>query len=457
MSVTMKLYSFSKDENSTAQPTGGTNASGLLIEPCSVLNPVIKLNNVTAYSYNYAYIQDFSRYYFITDWETADGFWYIHCSVDPMASFKSAIGNSTQYIERCAANQDPYILDMMYPPTSEMTFTSAELETGASSYLESGTFVLNITGSSQSTLGSYACDWHTFKNVINEMVLKYDDNNWWTNLTQGVRNSIWQPFKHLGNVIWFPSKYIDTTGITAIHRLYLGNVYLDGSGVHDGVYDMSFYHLTAPSYFSTSVSLPKHPQATTYGKYMNLKPFTQYTYKDGIFGEIELDPAKLVDATTVGIHKWTDPMTGVQVLRLPGPQYRVGQVGVLIPMENNSLNIGGFLTSTVASAAYANEGNFVGMAAGITNALSNLVSTTTSTSQMGSTVLTSLNSQIMCSFWNSVGHDSTHKGNAYCRTGTISSFGGYIKTSNAHIKSSSMTATEQEMITSIMDSGFYYA
>lgn len=459
MSVSLKLYSFSKYENSTKVPSGsaGTTYTGVLIEPCSVLNPVIKVNGINGYSYNYAYISDFSRYYFITDWETQDGFWYLTLRVDPMGSFKTTIGNSTQYVERAAGVQDTYLVDTLYPTSGKYSHSVVELEEGMNSYLPDGTFVLNVTGSTQSTVGSYACDWHTFKNVIKEMVLKYDDNSWWTNIGQGIRNSIWQPFKHLGNVIWFPSDYIDTSGITGVHRLYLGNVYLDGSTLHDGVYDMTFYYLDNPSvYNSSSETLPKHPQASTYGKYMNLKPFTRYIYHDGVFGDIELDPLRLIDDSTVGIGKITDPATGVQILQLPDGQCRTGQVGVMIPMENNSLNIGGFLTSVVSTIASAYTGNFVGATAGAFAATESAVPTTTSTSQMGSTVLTWQYTTIDCYFWESSGHDDTNKGKLYCKTKKINTLSGYIQTSDAHISSTSMSSAEQDMITSIMDSGFYY-
>ena len=452
MTVTIKLYSFSKEENSTKVPSGsaGTQYTGLLIEPCSVLNPVVKVNGINGYSYNYAYISEFSRYYFITDWETADGFWYLSMKVDALASFKSTIGGSTQFVQRAAGAQDVYLVDDLYPTTGEMTKSVVEIEQGLNAYLDNGWFVLNITGSSQSTVGSYACAWSTFKLLIQEMVLKYDDNNWWTNINQGIRNSIYQPFKHLGNVIWFPSSYIDTSGLTGLHRLYLGNVYIEDN-------DMTFYHLSSPSiYNSTSASLPKHPEAATYGKYMNLKPFTQYIYHDGVFGDIELDPLKLIDKTTVTIGKTTDPMTGVQTLQLPDGQYRVGQVGVMIPMENNSLNIGGFLSSVASAVLGAATGNYVEVAGDVLSAAISMVPVTTSTSQMGSTALSWQYTTIDCYFWKSAGHDPAHLGKPYCKTKQINTLSGYIKTSNSHIESTSMSSTEQEIITGFMDSGFFY-
>lgn len=459
MSISIKLYSFSKYENSTKVPSGsaGTTYNGVLIEPCSVLNPVIKVNGINGYSYNYAYISTFSRYYFITDWETQDGFWYLTLRVDPMGSFKTTIGSSTQFVERAAGAQDTYLVDTLYPTTGKYSAQVVELEQGLQDFIQTGWFVLNITGSSQSTIGPYVCDWHTFKNVVKEMVLKYDNNSWWTNIGQGIRNSVYQPFKHLGNVIWFPYNYIDVDGYTGIHGIVLGPVILDGSTVHDGVYDMTFYHLTAPSmYTSTSETLPKHPEAATHGKYMNLKPFTQYIYHDDVFGSIELDPAKLIDATTVSIGKMTDPTTGVQVLHLPDGQSRVGQVGVMIPMENNSLNIGGFLTSVISTVASAYAGDYVGAAVGAVSATDSLIPTTTTTCQMGSMVLTWNYTTINCYFWETTGHDPTNKGKLYCKTKQINTLSGYIQTSDAHISSTSMSSAEQDMITSIMDSGFYY-
>ena len=461
MSVSLKLYSFAKDENSTAKPSGsaGTTYTGLLVEPCSVLNPTVKVSaSVSAYSFNYAYISEFSRYYFITDCLTDNGFWYISMKVDPMASFKTVIGNSTQYVERCASAQDPYILDSFYPTTGELTKDVVEIQQGMQSYLEDGMFVLNITGSTQSTLGTYAMNWHSFEFLVNEMVLKYDDNSWWVNICQGVRNSVYEPFKHLGTVLWFPEDYIDTDGITATHTLQLGNVYIDGSAIHNNVHDMDIYYLDSPSvYTSTSVSLPKHPQASTYGKYMNLKPFTQYIYHDGVFGNIELDPLKLIDETTVSIGKITDPATGIQTLQLPDGQFRVGQVGVLVPMENNSLNIGGILTGAVSGIVGALSENAIGMTSGIASAVSSAFPVTNSVSQMGATVLTWQYTTIDCYFWKTAGHDDTHMGKPYCQTKKINTLSGYILCNKAHIDGTTMTATEQEMIVNIMNSGFYYA
>ena len=456
--VHLKLYSFSKKRNSTKVPsnTAGTSYTGVIVEPTSVLDPIVKLEGITAYNYNYVYIQEFSRYYFINDWHTENGFWFINLTIDVLASHRSVIRSSTQYVERSASKVNEYIVDTLFPSSGEISGQVVELADGFDSFIENGIFVLNITGSSGSTLGPYACDWTTFKNFVAEMTLKYDDDTFFGNIADGIRNSIWKPFDHIGSVIWFPYDYIDLTGITPLGRLYLGNIYIESSATRP----MSFYHLTAPSLWQSSTeTLYKHPQAATYGKYMNLKPFTQYIYHDSIFGDIELDPLKLIDKTTVNVGKITDPSTGLQIVNLPDGQTRVAQVGVLIPMENNSLNIGGILTTvagTVASAFAGGTAAAIASSAGIIGAADSALQTTTSACQSGSTILCWSYITISCHFWNSVGHDAANLGRAYCQTGQISTFSGYIKCNNSHIEGGLLSSAEIDMIQSLMDSGFYY-
>lgn len=58
MSISVKFYTFAKEPNSTAIPSGsGTNFDCVLIDSTSVMNPQIKLIlNINPSIYNYAYI-----------------------------------------------------------------------------------------------------------------------------------------------------------------------------------------------------------------------------------------------------------------------------------------------------------------------------------------------------------------------------------------------------------------
>ena len=96
---------FAKKENSTKQPASGTltlGVQGVFKEPCSVLNPVLRIErfalDAVPYDYNYARYVDGNRYYFIEDWVWADGLWEVHMKEDVLATFKTAIGNQSEYV-----------------------------------------------------------------------------------------------------------------------------------------------------------------------------------------------------------------------------------------------------------------------------------------------------------------------------------------------------------------------
>ena len=74
----VKFFSFAKKENSTAQPTGGTEYECQIKRESGILNPEIILNiglTGAPAGWNYAYIADFSRHYFIREWINEGPIW----------------------------------------------------------------------------------------------------------------------------------------------------------------------------------------------------------------------------------------------------------------------------------------------------------------------------------------------------------------------------------------------
>ena len=100
------LSSFSKRENSTKRFSGTVDMSlqGILKEPCSIMNPVIRIerleNDINPCIYTYATITSFRRFYFVDDWVWADGLWEVHLREDVLGTWKEAIGQQTEYILR---------------------------------------------------------------------------------------------------------------------------------------------------------------------------------------------------------------------------------------------------------------------------------------------------------------------------------------------------------------------
>ena len=72
MGFTVKLYTFSKRDNSTKGPLGtaGSEFSCVLKSGSGIMRPTLTFDFGRASDpsqYNYAYISDFDRYYFIED------------------------------------------------------------------------------------------------------------------------------------------------------------------------------------------------------------------------------------------------------------------------------------------------------------------------------------------------------------------------------------------------------
>lgn len=66
--------------------------SGTLREETSVISPVVLMELENPSGYNYAYIPEFSRYYFISDMVSVrKGLWRISMKVDVLESFKNYI------------------------------------------------------------------------------------------------------------------------------------------------------------------------------------------------------------------------------------------------------------------------------------------------------------------------------------------------------------------------------
>lgn len=72
--------------------TAGVTLSGTLRNESNVVNPSIVINIENPTIYNYAYIEDFGRYYFITDYiSLRTGIWQINLKSDVLMSFKDSI------------------------------------------------------------------------------------------------------------------------------------------------------------------------------------------------------------------------------------------------------------------------------------------------------------------------------------------------------------------------------
>lgn len=93
------LYTNNSEKNKLDKNLSNAKTfSGKLREESSIVNPYILIQIENPSSFNYAYIPEFKRYYFITDITSIrTGLWKISMHVDVLMSFKDTI-KATQVI-----------------------------------------------------------------------------------------------------------------------------------------------------------------------------------------------------------------------------------------------------------------------------------------------------------------------------------------------------------------------
>ena len=114
--------------------TNALELKGTLRESCDILNPSIMIENKdnTIFNYNYVYIPDFKRYYYINDFKNiVNGLYQVNLKVDVLMSFKNDIKNLNCVVVR-QANKDfakqTYTPDDLIPYTEQLEESVIELD-----------------------------------------------------------------------------------------------------------------------------------------------------------------------------------------------------------------------------------------------------------------------------------------------------------------------------------------
>lgn len=157
--VLVNLYTITDDKrviDKTLTLLYSVNAA--LITPTSVLTPQLRVAwSSSLPTANYIYIQDFDRYYYITD-ITADtgGAAIISCKVDVLMSYNAAIKSLPAVVVRSTSStntgsqKSTWIPDPQLPMTTGRTIKAVVLE-GSDLNIDTATmlstnFVLNVAG-----------------------------------------------------------------------------------------------------------------------------------------------------------------------------------------------------------------------------------------------------------------------------------------------------------------------
>lgn len=465
--MNIRFYNFSKKHNSTAQPTGdGTVVACTIKTPSSLQAPVVEVNSATIPTYNYAYIPDLGRYYFVTGTAYNRGIWEISLRVDVLASFKTDIGSTSMYFERSSAQKNGNLVDKFYPVTAQYTISRTELRSDSSTIpWSSGSFVVTVLdGLSNTGNTSYQFSPSNFGLFIQSLMVTGSDmqESVWDSLTQSIKVTNYEPLKYVGAVYWFPSPAFTPGPVTAETSIQLGNFVATG---------FSCYPLdsSTTNTITYTVTLPAHPQAATRGSFCNVEPFSEYTLNLASFGSLKLDSTALGKATSLSINIRPDPMTGraraIVKTNLGAIVANVTtQWGVPVMISAGSnINVGGIgqtLAGAAGTLAAAASGNILGVGAGlgsyvagIADVMSGTVSTVGSSGAMDDHQFAI---DFIARFFTIADDDNTNNGRPYCAVSTPATLTGYMVAQKGLVTSTAATLPELDSINAYMEEGFYY-
>lgn len=456
---------FSKKPNSTARPSGtGTVKNCVFKDDVSVVSPVFLLDGVDT-SINYVIYN--SRYYFVRDIVLQNrNIMELHCEIDVLATWKSQIGSSSQYVLRSSVSSDGKITDVFYPSKKDPVVKSKSLTNVTApawaTSLNSGWYVVGIlsgsnsgTGIKQGCVKYYAMRPSDFEYFAGKL---FDDTSW-----PGMPDKYsYNPIQYVTSAMWFP--YAPPYVAAGVSSVQVGWVTLF----------FQCFELSSPiATHNYTVSLDDHPQAATRGAYLNAAPYSEYCLSFPPFGTIVLDADVCADSSLINIIHKTDFITGKSMLvgrEIFGSgmfEYfrREVQIGVSIQIAQVSANKLGVAQEIINTA-----GNVIGAVArgdvgALFTAVSGIISgiqtaqphaqTTGSNDSLISVLDFGVSPFVFERYYEIVDEDNTNHGRPLCQVKTISSIAGYILCANSEV-SITGTLEEKERIQSYMDGGFFY-
>ena len=127
----VRFYTFTKKLNSTARPTGTYTEYDCVIKTSSdVITPTIELQmglTTNPSAFNYCYIPDYNRYYWVKDRTFFNHIWIATLNVDVLATWKPYIGNTDMYVLRSSTAYDGKILDTKYHTLADVRFSKVNI------------------------------------------------------------------------------------------------------------------------------------------------------------------------------------------------------------------------------------------------------------------------------------------------------------------------------------------
>lgn len=447
------FYYLHKRQNSTKKPADGSALASYSInlkDNTSFLNPTIEVylpNYDTPFGWNYAFISQFAKYYFIKDyrWSTS-GYWEIDLTLDVLASHVTAIKAGTYFIKYAETAFNKWIIDTR---VQQLTSCTTHITSGDNRIFDLDNmtdrnilfFISEDSNlSSGGALQAFLISQSDLKDVCQSLYTAGSDV--WQNLqaqagsaSACIAKCIRVPYSvPAGNSL--PIKLGNySTGVDG--RPVLGRVMLP----------------------ATSISIPwqANDYRRAYHKFTLILPFV---------GAVSIEASDIINDSQIDIAAAIDILTGDVTYYVCHNSDAVAPIASYkcncaqnLPISSYQSNTVGAVTSLANAGMSAATGEIAAAASGVVNAAANFCLSKSASvigSQTGSAELMSTPTLITQYYPTSIAPTSISNsmGLPYFAQNTMEGFSGFIQTENAHV-AGGMLADERSMIESYLNTGIY--
>lgn len=348
------------------------NTSCSVVNPALIINPsALPVNSQNVYRFNYCYIGLWGRFYFITDWIWSNGLWIAQCKEDVLASFRNDIFSSYLYVMRSTYDSNMNVLyngdiaDSKYPTTAAAPIYQSSAINNPYAIDDifnlNGVFIVGIVNahSQNGAVTYYAFTMGGFMEFCQKL---FSYSSGWLNIntseiSEDLQKALVNPFQYVLSCVYLPisidalSTIAYTTTTTINFGWWAVTIYTAARIVNSGMFlnDVK------------SLSIPRHPSASTRGNYLNLSPYSIYTLRYYPYGTINIDSEAIAGWNTLDLYSSVDIVTGKGILDIAvngrnNPIRTIeAQVGVQVPTASLQTNFEQVVTGKTAVTAAGAE------------------------------------------------------------------------------------------------------
>lgn len=484
------MYKIEKEYNSTKQPLVSElryTLDGNFRAPFDLMRPHITIEKPALW-YNFAVetcnylewvspIAGTNRYYWIENYTIiSDTLAELSCVEDVLATYKTGIGGSTQYVVRSSNTNDGTIIDTYYPIINTRYTTKHDLSGSIPWYmstpaLSSGWYVVGVINDDDNAYGAaayYLFPSATFDNFRKKLL----QNSTWTGMTfsdieEPLYKSLFNPMQYITSVQWFPIPPVTPSASDKMLGITIG------WGGWDITFGSNLFCYPLKNFIKTgsiTLSTDDNIQVSSRGVWINFPPYRTRTLYIPPFGAVEIDTALLDYNTAPTLTYWIDFVTGSAQIRITNSTGYIlaeaaAQMGVDVFIAGTSINptkkawVSSMATRGVqgwAEILTPNNGKIVSATAGLANANEAANSRLDSNGSGGSIMAFGIKPFDITVCKMVAGTDNSRFGKPLCSAVQISTISGFIMCREPHIDFSDVTLAERMEILRFMENGFIY-